>query len=315
MSRQLFWILSIAVLLYACQPEGSPILANPMPEPTSLPPTIQPAPTSLAFPYGSDEPLPRPRVFPFFHLATVNGLTFTADGTTLYLTESVDERDEQGERRVRIFEAHFVDNDWTKPEPVSFNSIYNDYQPVLSPNGDRLIFNSTRPIPGSTDEALLNLWMVTKTETGWSEPYYLEALNSEGYDGYPAMTRDGFLYFTSDREGGLGQSDIYVAKWQDGAYTDVEHVAVLSSPEHENDIAIDPDGEFMILNRYFAGPKTLDLFLSFATVEGWSEPMPLEQLNSGAWELTPTISPDKRYFFYQIRGQIQQIDLATLLAR
>ena len=113
----------------------------------------------------------------------MNRLTFTADRTTLYLTQSVDERDERGERRVRIFETHFVDNDWTKPEPVSFNSAYNDYQPVLSPNGDHLIFNSIRPIPGSTDEALLNLWLVTRTEAGWGEPV-------------PAISPDKRYFFT-----------------------------------------------------------------------------------------------------------------------
>lgn len=161
----------------------------------------------------------------------------------------------------------------------------------------------------------MNLWLVTRTEAGWGEPQYLEAVNSEGYDGYPALTAANTLYFTSDRAGGLGQSDIYMAKWNEGKYSEVQHVPALSSSDHENDLTIDPQGQFVVLNRYFADTNAVDLFISMATEAGWSNPQPLANINTNAWELTPALSPDGRYFFYQVNGQIQQIDLAILLEK
>ena len=88
----------------------------------------------------------------------------------------------------------------------------------------------------------------------------------------------------------------------------------MNSSDAENDLVVDPDQRFIIFNRYEDAAKGLDLFISFNREGSWSQPVSLDQINTSEdWELTPTLSPDGRYFFYELNGKIMQYDLDELL--
>lgn len=96
---------------------------------------------------------------------------------------------------------------WTPPAIAS-----DQYEatPTFTPDGKRLYFISMRQDPAKDD---FDIWYVEQArEDAWSEPRRLpEPVNSTGAELLPRADRDWKLYFGSDRAGGFGQGDIYVA--------------------------------------------------------------------------------------------------------
>lgn len=102
------------------------------------------------------------------------------------------------------------DGKWTKPESISsaINTRYNEGTCTISADGRHLIFTSCFGMNGNCD-----LFESRKTGDTWSTPKNLGAMiNSPAWESQPSLSADGrLLYFVSDRRGGLGKGDIYVA--------------------------------------------------------------------------------------------------------
>src|SRR5262249_37444589 len=111
--------------------------------------------------------LPEPRMFAPGIISTTEdefGGAFTKDGTTVFFNRSV-----LRHYLYVICESHFVDGKWTTPVVAPFSGLYRDADPVFSPDGSKILFTSDRPVNGKpkTD---FDIWVVTKTRDGWSEP-------------------------------------------------------------------------------------------------------------------------------------------------
>jgi hypothetical protein len=137
------------------------------------------------------------------------------------------------------------------------NSRWNEYGPALSPEGNVLWFSSNRPGAGesaTSDET----WSATVREHRTRRDYDLyraelrdgkagaaEAaawLNTEADEGAPAMSPAGdFLYFASDRAGGVGGFDLYRARVQDQLAAENLGAAV-NSAANDLDPALTADG-------------------------------------------------------------------------
>jgi hypothetical protein len=264
-------------------------------------------------PYAVPSPLPRPMPFAG-GIRTVNGIAFTPDGTTLYTSDWVSDLAPDGRRRARIFERRFEHGAWSAPRLASFSSAYTDYQPVMHPNGRQLFFQSTRPVPNGTTEVLQNLWVVDRQGDGWSEPRFLAELNTDAREGYVSPLVNGDLYFNSDRPGGLGGQDFYRARLEGGRYSAALPVAELNTADSENDLYVDPRGRFVIFNRYIDATRSIDLYISYPKPGGgWDTPRLLDAVNGPGWEITPSVTPDGRYFMYSLNNVIMQVDLAAAL--
>ena len=75
---------------------------------------------------------------------------------------------------------------------------------------------SLRNHPGAAYTGETDLWVVDRTGSGWSEPRHLGwTVNSDKWDRGPCTSASGNLYFSSERDGGYGRSDIYRAEWVD----------------------------------------------------------------------------------------------------
>jgi len=265
-------------------------------------------------PYDIDQPVDQPVPFASGQIRTVNGIAFTPDGRTLYTANWVADLDSTGRRRLRIFEWRHRDGAWHGPEPASFSSRYTDYQPVMAPGGSRLYFQSTRPVSSGTGEVMQNLWFVDRDGDTWSSATAATALNTPAREGYAAPLMDGTLYFNSDRPGSRGLQDFYRSRALGGdAFAPPMPVAELNTEHSENDLVVDPAGRFVIFNRYGEATREIDLYIAFATGQGWGAARPLDGVNALGWELTPSISPNGRYFFFTRQSNIYQIDLAALL--
>lgn len=109
--------------------------------------------------------------------------------------------------------------EWSKPEALPVpgikpgTTIYGLY---MSAKEDVLFISMKTPNAKGKED----LFVTTKTGGEWKEPQHLEDLSSEGFDISPFLSADGStLYFASDRSGGQGGSDIYVATREGSGWT------------------------------------------------------------------------------------------------
>ncbi len=113
--------------------------------------------------------------------------------------------------RYRLMQSRCVNGAWSKATPAPFAVPgVQEGDPGITPDGQRLYFISMRHDPAQEN---FDIWYVERTGADtWSEPRRLpEPVNSPGAELLPRADRDGHLYFGSDRAGGFGQGDIYVA--------------------------------------------------------------------------------------------------------
>jgi Tol biopolymer transport system component len=135
--------------------------------------------------------------------------TFTPDGREMFFMLS-DPRFE----RYRVMWSRCENGAWTPPQspPFAVAEPVVEADPFVTPDGKRLYFISTRQNRSEQDEDF-DIWYVDREADGrWLRAQPLpEPVNSSGSELLPRATSDGRLYFGSDRPGGFGQGDIYVA--------------------------------------------------------------------------------------------------------
>ena len=265
-------------------------------------------------PYHFNHPLKTPVEFTDGKITTTNGINFSKNGKTLYISKPIDRTFENGRQYMGIFECLFENGKWNDPELIEFGRNIDAYHPVLSNDNQTLFFNS-RSSPDSTNGPIPhNIWFSKKITKGWSAPIMIEGINSESYDSYPSIAKNNNLYFNSDRMGGMGGMDIYVSNYVVGKYQKPINIQKINSEHAENDLVVDPDEKFIIFNRYIDATKSIDFYISIRNGNEWKKPRALDKINSPTkWELTPTLSPDGKYFFYELEGKIMQIDLKELI--
>lgn len=202
-----------------------------------------------------------------------------------------------------------TDGVWGEPEVASFSSEFTDNDIAMSVDGTRVVFRSNRPLSGEpTDESRdgLYLWTSVRTETGWSEP---EVVAFDGRTdiagGFPSMTNDGALYFTTKKPGDPGPKDIYRSKMVGGAFSAPNNLGdTVNSRYGEGDLFVSPDGSFLLVSCYDhpenVGGDRLDLWVSFRTPDdSWTVPANLgPPINTEHGENCPAVSPDGKFLFF-----------------
>lgn len=251
--------------------------------------------------YNSAKPMPEPTIFAEGVISTrdyESSITFAPDGRTAYFVKSTPDLS----MRV-IVVSHFEKDKWTTPEVVSFSGQYVDIDPWLAPDGMKLFFASRRPIEGTAPKADYDIWVVEKSNTGWGEPRRLVApVNSESHETSPSATADGTLYFSSNRAGGKGASDIYVARFVADNYSAPENLGeTINTAAPEIQAFVTPAGHILVFASAGRsdGQGNTDLYFSEQTDGRWSKAVNLgNKVNSKGAESGPRISSDRHYFFW-----------------
>ncbi len=215
--------------------------------------------------------------------------TVSPDGRVLFFSRSG-----------AICESRWREGRWSTPEVAAFSGQYGDYYPSLSPDGARLYFTSSRPVaPGQSPSNNFDIWVVNRTADGWSEPENLgPPINTNEGEVYCSTTRDGSIFFGSGRN---GDRHILVSRLVDGKYTTPESLGEgINTRYFQGYHAVPTDGRFIIFtsNRP-GGLGGFDLYISYRTNSGWTEPENLGPgINSAADETHASISPDDKYLFF-----------------
>lgn len=233
------------------------------------------------------------------------GFTLSPDGRSAFWVSSGGKRD-----TLIIMHAQLLRGAWQKPTAASFSGNYawKDIDPMFSPDGKTVFFQSNRPVPGKPDRKGFDIWAVTQTRNGWSAPYHLgDSVNTDASESYASAATNANLYFMKDNPDGIGSSDIYVTRFLNGTYWKPENVGLpINTPFRESNPFIAPDESYLL---YFSSDSTglgeVDLYISFRNSNGWSTPVNLGQpVNTADAEFCPFYhKKEKRlYFSRQIKG-------------
>jgi ketosteroid isomerase-like protein len=204
-----------------------------------------------------------------------------------------------------VVHSRLVDGHWTEPEvvPGFEDPRHMSLEPALSADGNTLFFLSNRPGPSDTKAGNQDIWTITRTAGGWSEPRNLGApVNSASPEYFPSVTRDGTLYFT--REGAGGAGSIWRARLLDGRYLEPEKLpAQVNSGASQFNAFVAPDESYLIV-PIVGRPDSIggcDYYVVFREPDDrWSDPINLgDTINTpGSQEFSPYVSPDGKYFFF-----------------
>jgi Tol biopolymer transport system component len=280
----------------SANPPAPPIAADD--QTTNAPTEIADGPTAS----GPNTPVNHPGIFAEGVISTRDdefGGTFTPDGKTCFFSKSV----LKFYLDVICF-TQYKDGRWQQPQVAPFSGVYRDFDPILSPDGTKMVFTSSRPVTG-TAETDYNIWMVTKTAAGWSEPSPLDTtINSKYNEHFASIAANGNIYFSSDRPGAIGgdgDADIYRSKFVDGKYLPAEHLDSVSSTAYELDCLVAPDESIIFTGCYgrSGGYGNYDIYYSLNRNGAWTGSKNLgPKVNTRFRDYSPRISPDGKYLFY-----------------
>ncbi len=196
-----------------------------------------------------------------------------------------------------IWSAKYEAGKWSEPKIMPFLTPAGGFGPVFSDGNRKLFFTS-----GDWVHHPSTIWYSMRNGTGWTVASKLDTpVNSKADQWQFSMAGDGTLVFTSDRPGGKGGYDIYLAEPVNHQYLTVSNIAELNSPADEYSAFIAPDKSYIIFSSQRKGGNGWDdLYISFRQKnKEWTKPISLgPRINSIHAEFAPQVSPDGKYLLY-----------------
>lgn len=188
----------------------------------------------------------------------------------------------------RLFVATCGRRGYAEPQPPSFASADGfEADPFFADEGRTLYFVSSRAVNGAPQNDL-DIWRVSRDENNvWGAPERLpEPVNSDGQEWFPRIARDGWLYFGSNRPGGLGRTDIYRAERDAVGGWRVQNLGPnINTAGDEFEAEINGQGDIMVLMA------DGDLYRSRLRNGEWTPREKLgDDVNTAALEVGPLLS-------------------------
>lgn len=230
----------------------------------------------------------------------VFGFTLSSDGDEAFWVKSNGGRD-----TLYIVRSVKKDGKWSESQPASFSTAtasWKDIDPVFSPDGKMVLFQSTRPVEGKPDRKGFDIWAADKTPTGWSAAYHLgNKINTDVSESFASMAKNRNIYFMKENPDGKGSSDLYVSRFKKGKYLEPENLGTpINTSFRESNPYISPDEDYII---YFSSDTTgfgdVDLFLSNRKNGKWSTPVNLGRpINTETGEFCPFFHEGERRLYF-----------------
>ena len=195
----------------------------------------------------------------------------------------------------RILVSRCTSTGWSEPTSPAFAGDGVEADPYFTADGRSLYFISTRSLNGVKGKDL-EIWRVDRgTDGTWSAPVHLpEPVNSKGAEWFPRPGRDGWLYFGSNRPGGLGGNDIWRARQDKAGRWTVENLGpAVNTAGDEYEPLPSADGARLIVMADDG------LYESRKAKTGWSPRVKLPaEVNANANEIGALFSPSGRSLLF-----------------
>jgi len=209
-----------------------------------------------------------------------------------YFTDDVSVRENALDTRVRMVL-------WEEPyrAPGEVGKLCDSHGLAFSPNGGTVVFgqNVVGQAGGSTN---MDLFVSEWNGRAWNKPVALDSVNTEFNEKDPAFSPDGkYLYFSSDRPGGVGGYDIWVARWDGLKWAGITNAGpAINSIDDEVAPAVYPDGRRLYFSSNRSGLKKgnhatcFDIFVSDVTVNA---PVATNDASASGQAVTNTVVKQK----------------------
>lgn len=283
--RELFTLIIVSVIIFSCK---DPVRSN-------LTLMSDQIPTDTAMVFGKDI------------ISTENfefAITFNPEMDELFFTRRKPEEDNA------IYTMKLTDGKWSEPEFAFFKAEQGwDFEPHISPGGDRLYFGSTRPLSDTITASGLHQWYCNKSEEGWTQPIPLEdPFSARSIIMYLTSSEGGNLYFTAGEEGDAPEDWVIYHSINDkGQYQSIDRMgAEINFPgKYIAHPYIAPDESYIIYDgEGTSGFGENDLYISFNLNGSWTEAQNLgPEINTDKTEMCPSVSPDGKYLFFHRGGE------------
>lgn len=138
---------------------------------------------------------------------------FAIDEKTIYITKRMGNLSDNRPNEDLYF-AELNDESWDKVKDIGppINTIENEGAFSISSDGNYIFFTSCSRNGG---KGQCDIWLTSKKNNRWDEPKNLQSpINTKYWESQPSISSDGrMLYFSSDRPGGYGGTDIWVSEF------------------------------------------------------------------------------------------------------
>jgi len=148
---------------------------------------------------------------------------FNKEGTYMVFTRNnYKNKSSEGIIKLEMYYSELIDDKWQKAQPMPFNNKeYSVGHASLTAGGDTMYFASD--MPGGIGG--VDLYMSIRTGGTWGTPKNLGTdINTEGNEMFPFIHKDGFLFYSSDGNLGLGGLDIFVARVKNNKFSKIENI-------------------------------------------------------------------------------------------
>lgn len=220
------------------------------------------------------------------------------DGRTLYFEKSA-----APHYLYVLCQSRFENGKWGPPEILPFSGQYRDTDPVLSPDGNTILFASDRPVDGVDPRRFL-IWEAHKTASAWTKPELISGVvNSQGSQVFASVAKNGTIYFVSNRRTGEdGYYEIYRSRLENGTYREAEYLQTLNGPNVASfEAFVAPDESLMLIGSFGRTDSrgSSDLYISFPEGNGWGKPINLGRvINTRARDYSPRMSADGKWMYF-----------------
>jgi Tol biopolymer transport system component len=231
---------------------------------------------------------------------------FSNDGKSFYFSRTID-------KKSALFVTSQSDGKWSEPKRLSFckeGFAYAD--PAFSPAGE-LYFVSTMTASATDTTHDYDIWKTSFQNGEWKDPVNVSSLNSPQEEYYISFTDEGDVYFSSSREGGYGEEDLYMSRSEGGNFSaPINLGAQINTRASEYDPFISNDGKILL----FASSGRKDSFgkadLYWTEIKGEVNGINHfgSEVNSAGRDYCPYLHKGSLYFSSD--GQVKMIQIKDL---
>lgn len=226
----------------------------------------------------------------------------TIDGKTIFFTFR-DSRMAYQFQNEDIFFSEYGKDGWTKAKPIGppINTQENEGAFSVSADGKYIFFTACNK-PGGAGQC--DIWLTMNKDGEWSVPMNLgKRINTKYWESQPSISSDGRrLYFTSNRPGGYGKTDLYVSTFSDSGWSQPVNLGPeINTSMDEQFPFIHPDG----VTLYFSsvghlGMGGADLYVTHLKPDkSWAKPKNLGYpINTLADDWNLIVSRDGETAYY-----------------
>jgi len=208
--------------------------------------------------------------------------------------QDIEKRIPSGDRHPPILHSDLFEDPISVDYPI--NTAGAEDSPFILPDGNTLYFFFTPDVRVPAEKQVIDdvtgLYVSHRNGSGWSRPerVWLQDPGKLSMDGAVCI-QDEEMWFASVREGYTGPN-MFTARWDGSHWTDWEYVGDhLMKDLKIGEVHIHGDDLYFHSDRA-GGKGNYDIWMTTRTGDTWSEPIPIDAVNSPEMDGFPFITND-----------------------